>query len=124
VEVYTMSKIRVFLVDTQPIRRRGIALLLGQEPDIEVVGEASDGSDALRHVEGGLNADVILMDVTQLNLYATGHISEINCKVSVIFLSHQDNEDASMRVLQAGARRYLSANASVPDLSDAIRTVN
>lgn len=83
-----MSKIRVFLADDHLILREGIRLLLEKVSDIEMVGEASDGEEAVAKVEQ-LVPDVVLMDITMpgLNgLEATRQIKQKNPQVKVLIL--------------------------------------
>ena len=121
-----MGRICVVLADDQPIVRRGIALLLQQETDIDVVGEASDGWEAVECVRR-LRPDVALMDINMPGLSgldATRMITEAVPGVSLLILTIYDREDYLFQALQAGALGYLLKSASVEELTGAIRTVH
>ena len=121
-----MSKIRVFLADDQPIVRRGIVLLLHEQEDIDVVGEAGDGDEAVEGVQR-LQPDVILMGVDMprmSGLDATRHITEAAPDVSVLILTIHDREDFLFQALQAGALGYILKTATAEDLMAAVRTVH
>ena len=121
-----MNRIRVFLTDDQPIVRRGISLLLQEDPHIEVVGEAADGWES---VEGAqrLVPDVVLMDIDMpgmSGLEAAGRIIESVPGVSVLMLTIHDREDFLFQALQAGALGYILKAAHVDELLSAVRTVH
>ena len=121
-----MSSIRVVLADDQPIVRRGLTLLLQQEANIEVVGEASDGCEAIERVRR-LLPDVVLMDIEMPGLSgldATREIAQAVPKVSVLILTIYDREDFLFQALQAGAMGFVLKTANVEELVGAIRTVN
>ena len=121
-----MNKIRVFLTDDQPIVRRGLALLLREEGDIEVVGEAADGRESIEGVQE-LTPDVVLMDIGMpgmSGLEATSQIVDAVPGVSVLILTVHDREDFLFEALQAGALGYVLKTARVDELLAAIRTVH
>ena len=121
-----MSKIRVLLAEDQPIVRRGIALLLKEEPDIDVVGEAADGSEAIDMAQW-VSPDVVLMDIAMPGLSgldATKRITESLPKVSVLILTIHDREDFLFQAIQAGALGYVLKTITVEELVAAIRTVH
>ena len=120
------SKIRVLLADDQPIVRRGLALLLREQADIEVVGEASDGWEAIESVQW-LRPDVVLMDIDMPGLSgidATQRIVESCPRVSVLILTVHDREDFLFQALQTGAQGYVLKSIDVEELMAAIRTVH
>ena len=120
------DKIRVLLADDQPIVRRGLALLLREQEDIEVVGEAGDGWEAIESVQW-LRPDVVLMDIDMPGLSgidATQRIVESVPKVSVLILTVHDREDFLFQALQTGALGYVLKSIDVDELMAAIRTVH
>ena len=108
-----MSKIRVLLADDEPIVRRGLAMLLQQESDIEVVGEAGEGEEAVELAQR-LRPDVVLMDIGMpgiSGLDATRQIGDVATDVSVLILTVHDREDFLFQALQSGA---LAISSSLP----------
>jgi two-component system response regulator NreC len=120
------TRIRILIADDHTILRDGIRLLLGSQPDFEVVGEASDGRDAYFKVEE-LHPDVVLMDIGMpvLNgLEATQQIRRSFPEVKVLILTQHDNDEYVYRILQAGAAGYVLKRAAGVELVSAIRGVN
>ena len=120
-----MTQIRVVVADDQPIVRRGIVLLLEQEPGIDVIGEAGDGWDTVECVRR-LRPDVVLMDIEMpglSGLEATKQITESGSGVSMLMLTVYDREDYLFEALQAGAHGYLLKTADTEELVGAIRTL-
>ncbi len=121
-----MSKIRVLLADDHGIVRKGLRLLLEQEPDLEVVGEASDGREAVKYVEDN-HADVAVIDVAmpQLNgIDAASQMMKTRPSLGVIMLSMYSDESYVLRALNAGAKGYLLKETADADLVRAIRAVS
>lgn len=117
--------IRVLLVDDQKLLRQGIQTLLELEPDLEVVGTAENGRDAIAAVER-LRPDVVLMDVRMPELdgvAATRVLSERLPQVGVIILTTFDDDEYVFEGLKAGARGYLLKDVSSDDIAAAVRTV-
>ena len=120
------ARIRVLIADDHTILREGIRLLLGSQPDLEVVGEASDGRDAYFKVEE-LRPDVVLMDIAMpvLNgLDATEQIRRTFPNTKVLILTQHDNDEYVYRILQAGASGYVLKKSAGVELVSAIRNVN
>jgi two-component system response regulator NreC len=120
-----MSKISVLLVDDHAILRAGLRALLETYPDIEVVGEAGDGEEAICQVRK-LRPDVVLMDVAMpgMNgLAATRHILTENPHARVLILTQYGNKEYVLPLLQAGASGYVLKQAADTDLITAIRAV-
>jgi DNA-binding NarL/FixJ family response regulator len=119
------DKIRVLIVDDQALIRTGIAALLARKADIEVVGQASNGQEAIEQA-AALRPDVVLMDVMMPVLdgvEATRRLSAKSPRPAVIILStFRDNEHV-FRGIAAGARGYLLKDVDHRALADAVRTV-
>lgn len=117
--------IRVLLAEDHALVRAGFRALLAGLPDIEVVGEAADGHQALQLVAEH-RPDVVLMDIAMsgLNgLEATARIVEQWPDVRVVILSMHANEEYVWRALAVGARGYLLKDAGVGELELAVRAV-
>ena len=121
-----MSKIRIFLADDHLILREGIRLLLEKVPDIEMVGEADDGEEAVTGVEQ-LMPDVVLMDITmpRLNgLEATRQIKQKHPQIKVLILTMHETDQYLSEMLEAGASGYIVKATNSIELISAIRAVN
>ncbi len=113
-----MSKIRILLADDHGVVRKGLRFLLDRQPEMEVVGEAANGRDAVK-LAGELTPDVVIMDVAmpQLNgIEATAQIVKRNAAVGVIILSMYSDEGYLVRTLTAGAKGYLLKDSAEADL--------
>jgi len=118
-----MSKIRVLLADDQDIIRTGLTIILNHQPDIEVVGQAADGPQAVE-LARQLQPDVILMDIKmpQLNgIQATRKIVTAQPRTQIIMLTTYDNDDWVFDAIRAGAIGYLLKDAAGDALADAVR---
>ncbi len=115
--------IRILVVDDHTLVRQGIVGLLASQPDIEVVGEASSGAEAVA-LAAELRPDVVLMDVTMPGiggLEATRAVRERSPGVQVVVLTIHDREDYLFQALRAGAAGYVLKGADVSDLLAAVR---
>ena len=115
--------IRVLLVDDHALARTGLRMVLDAEPDIEVVGEAANGTQAI-HSAGRLRPDVVLMDVRMPELdgiAATREVVSDNTKV--LILTTFDLDDYVYDSLAAGASGFLLKDAGPEQLTEAIRVV-
>lgn len=120
------SKIKVLIVDDHTVVRAGIVALMNNEPDIQVVGEASDGLDALEKVTL-LLPDIVLIDISMPGMNgieATYRIKRQHDTMKVLVLTQYDNEEYIKRALQCGASGYLLKNSLATDLLSAIREVH
>jgi len=118
--------IRVFLVDDQQMVRAGFAMLVGSQPDMEVVGEAGDGREALERL-AATRADVVLMDVRMPRLdgvEATRALAARPGAPRVIVLTTFDLDEYAFAAIKAGAAAFLLKDATPPDLLNAIRSVH
>ena len=116
--------LRVLLVDDQPIIRSGFAMMLSVEADLEVVGEASTGREAVE-MAAALSPDVIVMDVQMPvmdGIAATREVVEQDLG-RVIILTTFDRDDYLFEALQAGASGFLLKNAQAEQLVGALRAV-
>lgn len=120
-----MDKIRVLLVDDQAIIREGLATILRYESGIEVVGQASDGKEALVEART-LEPDVVLMDIKMPvlgGIPATRRIKEELPDTRVIILTTYDADDLVFEGIKAGAQGYLLKDVSAEMLAEAIQGV-
>jgi two-component system, NarL family, response regulator NreC len=120
-----MSKTRILVADDHGIVRKGLRFLLDRQPDMEVIGEASDGREAVLLSEE-LTPHVVIMDVAmpQLNgIDATSQIIKNNPKVGIIMLSMHADESYLVRALSAGAKGYLLKDSAEVDLVRAVQVV-
>jgi DNA-binding NarL/FixJ family response regulator len=118
--------ITVLLVDDHTIVRDGLRFTLTAQPDISVLGEASDGREALRQVQQ-LCPDIVVMDITMPGLNgfeATRQIHEACPSTQVIMLSVHRAPEHITQAFRAGARGYLSKQSAVDELIQAVRTVH
>ena len=119
-----MTRIRVLVVDDHKLIRQGIVGLLESQPDIEVIGQAGNGREAVAAVQE-LSPDVVLMDIAMpgINgLTATREIKERAPDVRVLILTIHDREDYLFQALRAGASGYVLKGADVQDLLAAVRS--
>jgi len=120
-----MAKIRVLLAEDHVIVREGTRELVQHEPDMEVVGEASDGEEAIQ-LTAKLRPDVVIMDIAmpKLNgIEATEQIKELYPATAVLVLTAYDDDQYIFALLEAGAAGYLLKNVRGRELIDAIRAV-
>jgi DNA-binding NarL/FixJ family response regulator len=120
-----MKKIKVIIVDDHTLVRDGIRSLLGLVADIEVVGEAANGKEALEKVKQ-LAADVVLMDLAMpvmSGLEATRRIRREFPGTKVLALTQYDDSEYVIPVIEAGARGFVSKMAAFSELASAIQAV-
>jgi two-component system response regulator NreC len=121
-----MEKIRVLLADDHAVLRAGLRALLAGEPDMEVVGEAVDGEDAVVQTER-LRPDVVVLDIAmpRLNgLEAIRRIRELGLPCKVLVLTMHAEEQYLLQVLRAGGAGYVLKASADTELMEAIRTVH
>jgi two-component system response regulator NreC len=124
-EKQSLKKIRVLIVDDHTLIRDGICALLALVSDVEVVGEASNGKEALEKVKD-LYPDVVLMDLTMPvmgGLEATRRIRKEFPTVKVLVMTQYDDSDYVIPVIEAGARGFITKMSAFSELSSAIQSV-
>jgi DNA-binding NarL/FixJ family response regulator len=117
--------VRVLMADDQALFRRGLFVLLGSEPGIEVVAEARDGEEAIARA-AELAPDVVLLDVRMPRMdgiEAARRIRELLPSTKVLMLTVSDEEDDLYEAIKAGANGYLLKEVSVEDVAAAIHAV-
>ena len=117
--------IRVLVVDDHALFRRGLEMVLAQEPDIEVVGEAGDGAEAVERAEE-LLPDVVLMDIRmprRSGIEACTAIKGAVPSAQIIMLTISDEEADLYEAIKAGATGYLLKEISIDEVATAIRAV-
>lgn len=120
-----MSSIRILIADDHAVIRSALALLLDTQPDMLVVGQAVNGSDAIEKVET-TSPDVVLMDLTMPGvngIEATRQIVSAHPQIQVIGLSFHESELMSRSMREAGAAAFISKAAPPAELMTAIRSV-
>lgn len=121
-----MSKIRILLTDDHTLFRQGIRTLISAEPDMEVVGEAANASDAVA-LAAQLRPEVVLMDIGMTGMSsfeATRLIRKENPGTRVIFLSMYDDEDYLAECVEMGASGYILKESPSEQLITAVREVS
>ncbi len=120
-----MDRIKILMVDDHAILRDGIRALLGVHDDIEIVGEASEGKEAIEKVQE-LMPDVVIMDIAMPGmdgLEATRRITKKSPKTKVLVLTQYDNKEYVLSVIKAGAAGYIPKRALSSELVSAIHAV-
>ena len=121
-----MRKIRVLIVDDHAVLRDGLHALLNMYEDMEVVGEAADGLEALERILQ-LQPDVVLMDIAMPRLgglEATLEMRQRKLPTKVLVLTQYDNKEYVFQMLKAGAAGYILKKAAGSELVSAIRAVH
>jgi DNA-binding NarL/FixJ family response regulator len=119
------GRVRILVADDHPMLREGLVAVLSTQPDFDVVGEASDGSEVVRLAER-LEPDVILLDLEMPRadgVEALEMLREAGSEARAIVFTAYDTDERILRSLRAGARGYLLKGASRAEIFDAIRTV-
>lgn len=120
------DEIRVMVVDDHDMVRRGLAAYFNTHPDLILVGEASDGLEALEVCQSQ-QPDVVLMDLIMPGMggiEATRRIRELYPETQVIALTSYQDKDLVQKAIRVGAISYLLKNVSGDDLADAVRSAN
>lgn len=120
-----MAKIKILLADDHAILRNGLSAIVAKEPDMQVVGEASTGREAV-DLCAQLNPNVAVVDIgmPQLNgIDATIQIMKLGTQIQIVILSMHSDESYIVRALAAGAKGYILKDSAETDLLNAIRAV-
>src|SRR5256886_15274236 len=121
-----MAKIRILLTDDHTLFRQGIKTLIAAEADMEVVGEASNGTDSVTKA-AETRPDVVLMDIGMTGLSsfeATRQIKKNRPETKILFLTMYDDEDYLVECMEVGAGGYVLKDSPSAQLVSAIRDVN
>jgi DNA-binding NarL/FixJ family response regulator len=121
-----MSKIRVLIADDHAILREGVRALLASQADIEVVGDAVDGKDAIEKV-AQLDPDVVLMDIAMPGLggiEASLEIKKTGGRTKILILSQYEDREYVRRLLKSGVSGYVLKKSAGSELANAIRAVH
>ncbi|WP_396232326.1 response regulator [Fredinandcohnia sp. QZ13] len=119
--------VKLLIVDDHAVVRSGLMMLLNGKNNIEVIGEASEGDEAIQKAKE-LNPDVILMDLSMPHgkdgLTATQELHELMPHIAILILTMHDDEEYLFRAIHAGASGYILKNAPHEDLLGAIESVS
>jgi len=118
-----MARIRVLVADDHAIVREGVRMILAKEPDIEVIGEAGDGQQAL-DLAATLRPQVVIMDISMPGMggiEATQRLRAAQPDVQVLALTMHEDETYVFQLLRAGAAGYVLKRAAAQDLVQAVR---
>jgi DNA-binding NarL/FixJ family response regulator len=116
---------RVLIVDDHGMVRQSLSQLLKSTPDMQVVGQAANGREAIRFCEKHA-LDVVLMDVIMPEmdgLAATGFIRQMGTNIKVILFSAHSDEASVQAAQHSGAEAFLSKDVSIDEILDTVRTV-
>jgi two-component system response regulator NreC len=118
-------KIRILLADDHTILRAGLKMMLNAQPDMEVVGEAQDGRQAIEETQK-LRPDIVLMDITMPDLNgieATRQIKRLVSDVKILMLTMHEHDEYVFQALQAGASGYMLKEAADTELITALHVI-
>src|SRR5438552_18878549 len=118
--------IRVLVVDDHALFRRGLEMVLAEEPDIELVGEASDGAEAVEKAGEAL-PDVVLMDIRMpksSGIEACRAMKEVSPSAKIVMLTISDEEEDLFEAIRAGASGYLLKDIPLDEVAEAVRAVH
>jgi len=118
--------IRVLIVDDHALFRRGLEMVLAEESDIELVGEASDGAEAVDKA-GGTLPDVVLMDIRMpksSGIEACRAMKEVVPSAKIVMLTISDEEEDLFEAIRAGASGYLLKDIPYDEVADVVRAVH
>jgi DNA-binding NarL/FixJ family response regulator len=118
--------IRTIIVDDHALFRRGLEMVLESEPDIELVGEASDGAEAVEKAAESL-PDVVLMDIRMprsSGIEACRAMKEATPSAKIVILTISDEEEDLFEAIRAGASGYLLKDIPLDEVADAVRAVH
>jgi two-component system, NarL family, response regulator NreC len=117
--------IRILLADDHTILRAGLKMMLNAQPDMEVIGEAQDGRQAVQEVQR-LQPDIVLMDITMPDINgieATKQIKKVQPDVRVLILTMHEHDEYVFQALRAGASGYILKEAADTELITALHVI-
>ena len=120
------AKIKILVADDHPMLREGLVAVLSTQPDFDVIGEASNGSEVVWMAER-LHPDVILLDLEMPNadgVAALERLRDADSRARTVVFTAYDTDERILGALRAGARGYLLKGASRKEIFDAVRTVH
>jgi DNA-binding NarL/FixJ family response regulator len=120
------AKIKILVADDHPMLREGLVAVLSTQPDFDVIGEASDGSEVVWLAER-LQPDIILLDLEMPNadgVAALERLRDADSQARTVVFTAYDTDERILGALRAGARGYLLKGASRKEIFDAVRTVH
>jgi two-component system response regulator NreC len=118
-------KIRILLADDHTILRAGLKMMLNAQPDMEVIGEAQDGRQAIEETQK-LRPDIVLMDITMPDfngIEATRQIKRLVSDVKILMLTMHEHDEYVFQALQAGASGYMLKEAADTELITALHVI-
>lgn len=118
--------IKVFIVDDHEIIRQGLKMILKEAPDLTVVGEAQDGTEAIRKIKN-TEIDIVLLDMNmpgRSGIELIGDIKSLKPKIHILVLSIHPEDKFALRTLKAGASGYLCKDTALEELVIAIRKIH
>ena len=121
-----LDPIRVLIVDDHALFRRGLEMVLAEETDIELVGEASDGAEAVERAGEAL-PDVVLMDIRMpksSGIEACRTMKEVSPSAKIVMLTISDEEEDLFEAIRAGASGYLLKDIPYDEVADVVRAVS
>ena len=125
-EALQAEPIRAMIVDDHALFRRGLEMVLEEEPDIELVGQASDGAEAVEKAAESL-PDVVLMDIRMprsSGIEACRAVKEAAPSAKIVILTISDEEEDLFEAIRAGASGYLLKDIPLDEVADAVRAVH
>ncbi len=120
------DSIRVMIADDHALFRRGLEMVLQGEPGLDLVGQASDGAEAV-HVASEVVPDVVLMDIRMpkiTGIEAARQMKEVAPSAKIIMLTISDEEEDLFEAIRAGASGYLLKDIPLDELADSVRAVH
>jgi two-component system, NarL family, response regulator NreC len=121
-----MSQIKLLLVDDHEVVRTGLKMLLEGQPDIDIIGEASNGAEAIKFADQ-YHPEIVVMDITLPDISgieATRQIKQMHPEIAIVALTIHEDEQYFFEMLQAGASGYVPKRAAPEDLIGAIRAIH
>src|SRR6476620_11147724 len=121
-----MAMIRILVVDDHPVVRAGLVMMLGTQADMQVVGEAGDGQEAVAQATTH-RPDVVLMDLEMPGLNGVQAIQRITAErpdTRILVLTAYDTDERILQAVQAGARGYLLKGVPRDEIFNAVRVVH